>query len=267
MDNIVWNTIKGYYKVKISRETKETDILNIQSKINDNEITIQNKKDVINDFRIKQIRLSKQIENVPDEIGYNLTKQINKIENEKLLLLKEITALQKQIQIFNEQIEAIKIEDSVFVNPDGELIVKNTNIDHDFILRQDAVKNMINRVDLYKYDTDIRIIQIEMKAGYKINVLYYIKNQKYALSLIDDFYKFDKESFTFKKSLSRFVMNYQNNTNTETFDDEKPDIEETPLQTLENAGLIKSEKPIIFIIDPKNKDITRMPNFYELIKI
>jgi|GEM_PF-5672053 len=54
---------------------------------------------------------------------------------------------------------------------------------------------------------------------------------------------------------------------TEKVNEDMPEIEETPVQTLQNAGLIKSDKPIEFIVNPENRNITRMPNFYELIQI
>ena len=60
-----------------------------------------------------------------------------------------------------------------------------------------------------KYNEVIRIIQIKLKTGNIINVLYYTRNLKYAFSFIDMFYTFNKETFSFKKSLSRFRIDYK----------------------------------------------------------
>ena len=147
------------------------------------------------------------------------------------------------------------------------MIVKDQNIDNDFILKQEAVKSIVNRIDFYKYNDEIRIIQIKLKTGNIINVLYSIKKQRIALSLIDMFYTFNKETFTFKKSLSRFIVDYETGKSIEKVNEDMPEIEETPVQTLQNAGLIKSDKPIEFIVNPENEKLTRLPNFFELIQI
>lgn len=147
------------------------------------------------------------------------------------------------------------------------MIVKDQNIDNDFILKQEAVKSVVERIDFYKYNEVIRIIQIKLKTGNIINVLYYTRNLKYAFSFIDMFYTFNKETFTFKKSLSRFIVDYETGKSIEKVNEDMPEIEETPVQTLQNAGFIKSDKPIEFIVNPENRNITRMPNFYELIQI
>lgn len=44
LDKLVWQSIKGYYKVQISKETKDKDISDIESKINDLNVSIENKK-------------------------------------------------------------------------------------------------------------------------------------------------------------------------------------------------------------------------------
>jgi len=267
IDNLIWNSIKGYYKVKISKETKDIDITNIERKIYDLKVSIENKKQYSEDYKKQQLRISKQIANVPDDIGYNLTKEINSIEIERKRLQTEINALHKQISIYNDQLEAIKDEEAVSFNSKGNLIVKDLNIDEDFILKQEAVKSIIQRIDFYKYDTDTRIIHIDLKTGYKLNVLYSLKSSKTALSLIDQYYSFNKETFTFKKSLTKIRGNYETGDYKVNPDSELSYIEETPLQTLQNAGLIKSDKPKSFFLNPENEKITRLPLFFELIQI
>lgn len=267
LDKLVWQSIKGYYKVQISKETKDKDISDIESKINDLNVSIENKKQYSEELNTQQIRISKQIAFVPNEIAYNLTKDINALEVDKNRLQAEIKALFNQISIYKDQLEAIKNEDSVKINHLGNLIVKDQNIDNDFILKQEAVKSIVNRIDFYKYNDEIRIIQIKLKTGNIINVLYSIKIQRIALSLIDMFYTFNKETFTFKKSLSRFIVDYETGKSIEKVNEDMPEIKETPVQTLQNAGLIKSDKPIEFIVNPENRNITSMPNFYELIQI
>lgn len=267
LDKLVWQSIKGYYKVQISKETKDKDISDIESKINDLNVSIENKKQYSEELNTQQIRISKQIAFVPNEIAYNLIKDINALEVDKNRLQAEIKALFNQISIYKDQLEAIKNEDSVKINHLGNLIVKDQNIDNDFILKQEAVKSIVNRIDFYKYNDEIRIIQIKLKTGNIINVLYSIKKQRIALSLIDMFYTFNKETFTFKKSLSRFIVDYETGKSIEKVNEDMPEIEETPVQTLQNAGLIKSDKPIEFIVNPENEKLTRLPNFFELIQI
>lgn len=267
LDKLVWQSIKGYYKVQISKETKDKDISDIESKINDLNVSIENKKQYSEELNTQQIRISKQIAFVPNEIAYNLTKDINALEVDKNRLQAEIKALFNQISIYKDQLEAIKNEDSVKINHLGNLIVKDQNIDNDFILKQEAVKSIVNRIDFYKYNDEIRIIQIKLKTGNIINVLYSIKIQRIALSLIDMFYTFNKETFTFKKSLSRFIVDYETGKSIEKVNEDMPEIEETPVQTLQNAGLIKSDKPKSFTLNPENEKLTRLPNFFELIQI
>ncbi|MDD2435700.1 MAG: hypothetical protein PHO63_05580, partial [Bacilli bacterium] len=219
------------------------------------------------ELNTQQIRISKQIAFVPNEIAYNLTKDINALEVDKNRLQVEIKALFNQISIYKDQLEAIKNKDSVKINHLGNLIVKDINIDEDFILKQEAVKSIIQRIDFYKYDTDTRIIHIDLKTGYKLNVLYNLKSSKTALSLIDQYFSFNKETITFNKSLSKIKMNYETGDYKEIPDPELSFIEETPLQTLQNAGLIKSDQPISFILNRENEKITRLPKFFDLIQI
>ena len=251
--------LKSFYRTTV--------ISDIESKINDLNVSIENKKQYSEELNTQQIRISKQIAFVPNEIAYNLIKDINALEDDKNRLQAEIKALFNQISIYKDQLEAIKNEDSVKINHLGNLIVKDQNIDNDFILKQEAVKSIVNRIDFYKYNDEIRIIQIKLKTGNIINVLYSIKKQRIALSLIDMFYTFNKETFTFKKSLSRFIVDYETGKSIEKVNEDMPEIEETPLQTLQNAGLIESDKPKSFTLNPENEKLTRLPNFFELIQI
>lgn len=81
------------------------------------------------------------------------------------------------------------------------------------------------------------------------------------------FYTFNKETFSFKKSLSRFRIDYKTGEGIEKINEDMPYIEETPLQTLQNAGFIKSDKPKEFYLNPENEYITRLPLFFDLIQI
>ncbi len=62
-------------------------------------------------------------------------------------------------------------------------------------------------------------------------------------------------------------MNFETGDYKEIPDPELSFIEETPLQTLQNAGLIESDKPKSFTLNPENEKLTRLPNFFELIQI
>ena len=62
-------------------------------------------------------------------------------------------------------------------------------------------------------------------------------------------------------------MNFETGDYKEIPDPELSFIEETPLQTLQNAGLIKSDQPKSFFLNPENEKLTRLPLLFELIQI
>ena len=185
-ESVICDAVKSYYLTKMKNDTKETNIQTL----------IDEKNTYRNEIRIKTDNIKeydKQIERMTSRIKLldnadSLINEINNVNKNKERLESEITIIKDKIEVINSKIKAIE---NISIDK-----IKVDNIDNNFPLKVEALKELLEVILLFKYNDHIVIFQIQFKAGIILNIIYDRKKNAY-FKANDTLYKLNTESLLF----------------------------------------------------------------------
>lgn len=211
LDKMIWDSIEYYYILKKQEDTKSGNKNDLLKCIEDSSNIVINKNDSLKEIYKKQSNLIDTITNTDSaSLRLALQKKYEVLENEKNLLGREIENLKKEITISKSQVKAIEALDVNMIQV--EALTTNE-------LKKEAIKELIDKVYVYKINQNYKVFQIFFKIGITINVLYRVWKKDY-LSIDDNVVTFNNPSKAPEEVRSRISDFSVNNNNNELFDEE-----------------------------------------------
>jgi len=197
VEEMIWTAIKDAYQRLRTTQVKEGNISNLTNNIEAFEIqinAIDAKLSSLIDETTRMIKLYAK-GTIPDEL----------IEIEQKRINSESDALKKTLI----QIKALKLNDLATKKAIEEM---NSNpfdlveIERSYHLQKAAVREILNKVVIYKIDNKFTVFELIFKAGYTLNLIRETWSKKYILV--------DSYNLTF----NNLTKLYQNNTQVEMND-------------------------------------------------
>ena len=191
IDGIIWDSIKALYETQKIEETTKNNLANLKETKVRYEEQIALKQETIKLNENKQDNISGHLANITPSAAQRLYKSLEELEKENENYKHQIESLKLKIAFVDSQIEAI--------NKGQDTKLKIENIDGNFQLKSEAIKELISEIYITKTDVAHRVIETTLKNSYYFILVYNWNKQKY-VELPDNLYSFDRKTKVFKST-------------------------------------------------------------------